>query len=220
MEGLYRVVEVAQATGLLHLEKAGGRRFRVRLGPRALAGFAVGMKVQLRRSKNGGLVLEAKGPARQAAPAGREAGAGSGQRRRDRRRAPRAGFAGPVTVTAQTGAIRCSARDVSEGGIALRLPKQEQLEGPLELAFKLPSDQRLLKVGGVAVRVSRTPTEGVWGVGFRGVPPDVAQALNAFVATSGGDAAAEPRRSRLDRDLAAIYQDAIAGLGPEPARRR
>ncbi len=220
MEGLYRVVEVAQATRVLHLEKAGGGRFRVKLGPKALAGFAQGMRVQLRKSRNGGLMLEARNPARSATPSGPETSADGGQRRRDRRATARAGFSGEVTVTAGSGAIRASALDLSERGIALKLAKREQLEGPLELAFKLPGDHRLLKVEAVAVRVSRSSTEAVWGVGFREVSPEVAAALQAYVAASGEGLPLGAARSALDRDLAAIYQDAIAGLGGEPVGRR
>lgn len=209
MEGRYKVAEINSRQGLLYLEGSGARRFRVRLGPQTLAGFTIGMKVQLRNSQSGGLILET-GPmkdlqqsaqARQPSPAG--------DPRRDRRGAARVDFSGRVAVTQKAETIHCRAADISVQGMALRLPKDRSLESPLAVSFRLPSARRLLRLKGKVARVAVEPREKIWGISFEGLPASDGALLQSFVA-GGPDVTVA--QSKIDRSLAGLYEDALAGL--------
>jgi hypothetical protein len=213
MEGLYKVVNVDWSTGVLALQGAGSKRFRVQLGPQALSGFQPGMSVVLKKTESGGLRLEAKKPGKLDAPTGSGDASGEEQHRRDRRAAQRIVFAGQTAVTAGGRTVRYLAKDISARGISLSLPKHEKLEGPLEVSFKLPGAHRQLRVSGDVARVARTVSEAVWGIRFSKVAADVAGALQAFVAAGAGGTRAAGSGTRMDHTLAGLYDDAVAGLG-------
>lgn len=219
MEGRYRVADVDQRSGTLHLVGAGGKRFRVQLGAKSLARFVLGMTVTLKKSGEAGLVLAATTPGNTVPSRRRTEAPVDPGGRRDRRRGRRVAFGGSATVTVGSRTIQCEACDISSRGISLRLPKFEQLEDPVELAFKLPSSHRLLQATGSVARVGRLASEAVWGLGFSAIGEDARSALEAFVAAAGTSATAEDRSSKLDRSLASLYETAVAGLDSEKKTR-
>lgn len=216
MEGRYKVVEVDQGKGILHLQGVGGRRCRVQLGPKTLHSFVMGMRVTLRPIGESRLLMEVAAPGSMAWVEREEAMPRNGVQRRDRRGFPRVQFAGRTTVTVGSKSIQCRARDISVRGIAVCLSKSERLEGSLHLAFKLPTAARLLEASGSVVRLAPNGSDAVWGISFGEVSEDAAAALETFVEVTSAGRSGDLRPGGMDHSLASLYETAVAKLGDEP----
>ncbi len=110
------------------------------------------------------------------------------QQAQERRRAPRAKFSGAVIVNTPGSEITCVGGDLSESGMLVFPPKEQQPApgDPIQLRFTLPRLYRWLSCEGEVVRQASVNHRTGWGVRFAQVTAEVRRVIRTFVAAGHG----------------------------------
>jgi CheY-like chemotaxis protein len=139
--------------------------------------------------------------------------------KRERRRNARVGIEVPVTLNNhQTGFHqRVTTTDLSEGGMALQLPKKQRDRGPWQVGFMLPGSEKVLEVMG---EVAWQNPGGHVGIRFTNLEVDSSHALRTWLNQNCADSEKDdpPVRCKLtDLSLGGCYLEVAS---PFPVRTK
>lgn len=139
--------------------------------------------------------------------------------KRERRRNARVSVELPVTLTntASGFAQQVATTDLSEGGMAVQLPKRATDPGPWRLTFTLPGSEKVIEVGGEAAWQN---PGGQVGIRFANLQVDMAHDLRAWLNHNSpeGEKDDPPVRCKLtDLSLGGCYLEIAS---PFPVRTR
>ncbi len=139
--------------------------------------------------------------------------------KRERRRNSRVAIQVPVTLSNPTTGFRqtVATTDLSEGGMAVQLPKRQKDPGPWEVSFTLPGRQKLVDVIG---QVAWQNPSGQVGIRFANLPVDLSHDLRLWLNQNSPESEKDdpPVGCKLtDLSLGGCYLEISS---PFPARTR